>query len=208
MRPVRSREEVANALTHGFGVIASGVGGALLITLAAVRGSPWHIVGAAVFTGSLLLLYAASTLYHVALHERVKRRLKVFDHCAIFVLIAGTYTPFTLTALRGAWGWTLFGIIWGLALAGIIFKLFLTGRFPRISTAIYIAMGWMVLIAAGPLVRALDPIALAWLLAGGVAYTAGTAFYHNRRIPYAHAVWHVFVLAGSACHIVAVGVQL
>jgi hemolysin III len=161
-----------------------------------------------VFAASLVLLYSASTAYHIALGERVKHRLKIFDHCAIYVLIAGTYTPLTLTALRGPWGWTLFGVVWGLAVAGIIFKLFFIGRFPRVSTAIYIGMGWLVVVAAGPLVRAVDPVALAWLVGGGLAYTGGTVFYHSRRIPYAHAVWHIFVLTGSVCHAIAVGIQI
>ena len=208
MEQTRTNDEMASATTHAAGVVASVAGGAVLITMAALSGTAAHVVGAAVFAASLVLLYSASTAYHIAIREHVRRRLKVFDHCAIYILIAGTYTPFTLTALRGAWGWTLFGIVWGLALAGVAFKLFYTGRFPRLSTAIYLGMGWMVLIAAGPLVRALDPAGLAWLVAGGLAYTAGTAFYHSRRVPYAHAVWHLFVLAGSVCHAVAVGIQI
>jgi hemolysin III len=208
MQQTISKDELASAITHAAGVIASLAGGAVLITLAALSGSAYQIVGAAVFAASLVLLYSASTAYHMALGERVKRRLKVFDHCAIYVLIAGTYTPLTLSSLRGPWGWTLFGVVWGLALAGIVFKLFFTGRFPRVSTGIYIGMGWLVLIAAGPLVRAADPVALAWLVGGGVAYTGGTAFYHSRRVPYAHAVWHLFVLAGSVCHAIAVGIQI
>jgi hemolysin III len=155
-----------------------------------------------------VLLYSASTAYHIALSETFRRRLKIFDHCAIYVLIAGTYTPFTLTVLRGAWGWTLFGVVWGLALAGMVFKLFFIGRFPRMSTAIYIGMGWLIVIAAGPLVRAMDPVALAWLVGGGLAYTGGTLFYHSERVPYAHAVWHLFVLTGSVCHAIAVGLQI
>ncbi|HSK21465.1 MAG TPA: hemolysin III family protein [Longimicrobiales bacterium] len=208
MGQTRSKDELASALTHAAGVVASLAGGAVLITLAALSGSVYQIVGAAVFAASLVLLYSASTAYHIALGERVKHRLKIFDHCAIYVLIAGTYTPLTLTALRGPWGWTLFGVVWGLAVAGIIFKLFFIGRFPRVSTAIYIGMGWLVVVAAGPLVRAVDPVALAWLVGGGLAYTGGTVFYHSRRIPYAHAVWHLFVLTGSVCHAIAVGIQI
>jgi hemolysin III len=208
MGQTRSKDELASALTHAAGVVASLAGGAVLITLAALSGSVYQIVGAAVFAASLVLLYSASTAYHIALGERVKHRLKIFDHCAIYVLIAGTYTPLTLTALRGPWGWTLFGVVWGLAVAGIIFKLFFIGRFPRVSTAIYIGMGWLVVVAAGPLVRAVDPVALAWLVGGGLAYTGGTVFYHSRRIPYAHAVWHIFVLTGSVCHAIAVGIQI
>lgn len=208
MQQIRTNDEMASAITHAAGILASVVGGAVLLTLAVLSGSVYQVVGAAVFVTSLVLLYSASTAYHIATRKRVRRRLKVFDHCAIYILIAGTYTPFTLTVLRGPWGWTLFGIVWGLALAGVVFKLFFTGRYPRTSTAIYIAMGWMVLVAAGPLVRAMEPAGLAWLVAGGLAYTAGTAFYHSRRVPYAHALWHLFVLAGSACHAIAVGIQI
>jgi len=208
MELTRTKDELASALTHAAGVIASLVGGAVLITMAALSGSVWHIIGAAVFAASLVLLYSASTAYHISLTATIRHRLKVFDHCAIYVLIAGTYTPFTLTVLRGAWGWTLFGIVWSLALAGVVFKLYFIGRFPRASTAIYIGMGWLIVIAAGPLLRAMDPVALAWLVGGGLAYTGGTVFYHSQRVPYAHAVWHLFVLAGSACHAIAVGLQI
>ena len=201
------RWELANALTHGAGVLAAVAGGAVLIVLAALYGDAWKVVGSAVFSATLVLLYTASTLYHAARRPEVKERLKVFDHCAIYLLIAGTYTPFTLVGLRGGWGWSLFGVVWGLAVAGVVFKLFFTGRFPRVSTAIYIAMGWMVVVAAGPMLDRLPAAALAWLVAGGLAYTAGTAFYHNRR-PYAHAVWHLFVLAGSVCHFAAVLTQV
>ena len=204
----RGRQELANALTHGVGVLAALAGGAVLVTVASLRGDPWKIVGAAVFTATLVLLYAASTLYHSVSSPRAKGRLKVLDHAAIYLLIAGTYTPFTLGGLRGGWGWSLFGVIWGLAVAGVVFKLFSAGRFRRVSTGIYIAMGWLILIAIGPMVRSLPPSVLVWLLAGGLAYTLGTVFYHNRRFTYSHAVWHLFVLAGSACHAVAVGLHV
>jgi hemolysin III len=207
-RESRSRQELANTLTHGVGVLAALAGGAVLVTMASLRGDPWRIVGAAVFTATLVLLYAASTLYHAARSPLARSRLKVLDHASIYLLIAGTYTPFTLGGLRGGWGWSLFGVIWGLAVAGVVFKLFAAGRFPRVSTAIYIAMGWLILVAVGPMLRHLQPAVLGWLLAGGLAYTLGTFFYHSRRLTYAHAVWHGFVLAGSACHAVAVGLQL
>jgi hemolysin III len=201
-------EEVANAITHGIGVLASAAGGAVLITLAVLYGGPWELAGAVVFVASLLLLYSASTLYHAIPHRRAKARLQVFDHCAIFVLIAGTYTPFTLVDLRGPWGWSLFTVIWGLAAVGVVFKLFFTGRYNGLSTAIYVAMGWLVVLAAKPMMEALEPTALAWLVAGGVAYTGGVAFYLSRRIPYAHAIWHLFVLGGSFCHFIAVLTQV
>ncbi|HEU0013804.1 MAG TPA: hemolysin III family protein [Longimicrobium sp.] len=202
------KEELANALTHGAGVVASVVGAAVLIVVAARRGGTMDVVTTAVFGATLVLLYTASTLYHAVRSPRLKTRLKVFDHCAIYLLIAGTYTPFTLLGLRGGWGWSLFGVAWGLAAAGVVFKLFFTGRFPRLSTAIYIGMGWMVVIAIVPMLDRLSGATLAWLVAGGLAYTAGTAFYHNHRIPYAHAVWHLFVLAGSVCHYAAVAHQV
>jgi hemolysin III len=201
-------EELANALTHGLGVVASVAGCAILVTLGALRGTAWHVVSSAIFGATLILLYTASTLYHCAQRERVKARLRVFDHCSIYLLIAGSYTPFTLVGLRGGWGWSLFGVIWGLAVAGVVFKLFFTGRFVRLSTAIYLGMGWIVLIAVVPMVQRLSVPTLAWLVAGGVAYTVGTVFYLSRRLPFAHAVWHVFVLGGSVCHAVAVATQL
>lgn len=202
--PLRhATHELANALTHGLGAIAALAGGSVLITLAAVYGDGWQLAGAIVFGVCLLLLYLASTLYHAIAHPVAKARLKVFDHCAIYLLIAGTYTPFTLIALRGAWGWSLFATIWTLAIAGIVFKLFFTGRFKRLSTALYVAMGWVALVAIGPLLRALDGATLGWLLAGGVAYTLGTVFY-LRESRFAHAIWHLFCVAGSVCHYVAV----
>jgi hemolysin III len=204
----RTGEELANTLTHGTGAVASVVALVVLVILAARGGDAWEIVSVALFGATLLTLYLASTLYHAALDPRARAGLEVCDHGAIYLLIAGTYTPFTIGVLRGGWGWSLFGVIWGLALAGIAFKVFFAGRFRVTSTLIYLAMGWLVIIAAGPMLRQLSPVTLGWLLAGGLAYTAGTPFYHATRFRYAHAVWHVFVLAGSVCHVIAVGVQL
>jgi len=201
-------EELLNALTHGAGAVVALAGAAVLITLASIYADRWAVIGASVYGASLLLLYVASTLYHAVSHVKIKARLKVFDHCMIYVLIAGTYTPFTLTSLRGPWGWTLFGLIWGLALAGIVFKLYYTGRFHWLSTGIYLAMGWLVVIAIEPLMKALPQGAFTWLMAGGIAYTLGTVFYMSRRLPYAHAIWHGFVLAGSVCHFAAVLIQV
>ncbi len=202
------REELASALTHGLGAAAALAGGAVLITLAAIFGNGWQLGAAIVFGASLLLLYLASTLYHSFQHPVLKGRLKVFDHCAIYLLIAGTYTPFTLIGLRGPWGWSLFAAIWALALAGVVFKLFSTGRFKRLSTLIYIAMGWLVLVAIKPVLAALDAWTFGWLVAGGVFYTLGTIFYHRASIPYSHAIWHLFCIAGSVCHYVAVMAQV
>ncbi len=202
------RDEIANVVTHGIGVLLSVGAGAVLIALASLQAGIREMISVAIFSASLVLLYSASTLYHAARHPATKARLKVLDHCAIFILIAGTYTPFTIAAIRGGWGWSLFGVIWGMALIGIVFKLFFTGRFKVLSTAMYIGMGWLVVIALVPLVQALSGAGLAWLVAGGVLYTAGTLFYHRESIPYSHAIWHGFVLAGSSCHFVAVAIEM
>ena len=201
-------EEIASALTHGLGAAAALAGGAVLITLAALYGDGWQLSAAIVFGITLLLLYVASTLYHAIQHPVTKGRLKIFDHCAIYLLIAGTYTPFTLIGLRDTVGWWLFGTIWALAFFGVIFKLFYTGRFQLISTIVYIAMGWLIVVAAKPAMKALDPWTFGWLLGGGVAYTLGTFFYHRPKMPYSHAIWHMFVIAGSVCHYVAVMAQV
>lgn len=201
-------EELANAITHGIGLVASIAAGAVLIALAVLTRDVWQIVGASVYVVSLVTLYAASTAYHSARKPRLKSRLRLLDHCAIFGLIAGTYTPFTLAGMRGGWGWGLFGVAWSLALAGIVAKIFFIGRFPRLSTFLYLAMGWMVLIAIRPLHLALPGEVLMWIAAGGLFYTLGTPFYHSRRIRYGHAVWHLFVLAGSVCHFAAVVTQM
>lgn len=198
------REELANAISHGLGALAALAGGSVLITLSAAFGNGWQLAGAIVFSASLFLLYLASTLYHMTRNLAWRGRLKVFDHCAIFILIAGTYTPFTLVGLREDGGWWLFAAIWTLAVAGVIFKLFFTGRFKGLSTAIYLGMGWMLLTALGPFLRQVPMDTILWLLAGGLSYTAGTYFYMHKRIPFAHAIWHGFVLGGSACHFVAV----
>jgi hemolysin III len=203
-----SREELANTITHGAGALASLIAGVVLIVLAGLSGDVWRIISVAVFSLALVLLYSASTIYHGTPQGRTKDRLKILDHCAIFVLIAGTYTPFTLISLRGAWGWSLFGLVWGLALAGVILKLVFATRYRLLSTLLYIAMGWIVLVAIVPLVQAVSAAVLTWLVVGGVAYTAGTLFYHQRRIPYAHAIWHLFVIAGSASHVVAVALVI
>jgi hemolysin III len=208
LKPYSTAEEIANALTHGIGALLAIGGGAVLITLAAVWGDGWRLLSAIVFGITLFLLYLASTLYHAVPHPRAKRAFKIADHCAIFLLIAGTYTPFTLIALRGPWGWGLFIAIWTLALSGVVFKLFHTGRFKLLSTAIYIAMGWLVLVAIKPLLESLDAWTLGWLLAGGVFYTLGTYFYHRESIRFSHAIWHLFVIAGSVCHYIAVTAQV
>ncbi len=198
-------EELANSLTHGVGLAAAIAGTAALVVFTAMNGDGWQIASSAVYGATLIALYTASTLYHAFRRPEVKRVLRVIDHSAIYLLIAGTYTPFALVVLRdGWWGWALFAAIWSLTAAGIVFKVFFTGRLNALSTAIYVLMGWMCVIVARPLVETLTIEALAWISAGGVAYTAGIAFYHNRRIPYSHAVWHLFVIAGSAFHFLAI----
>jgi hemolysin III len=200
-------EERWNALSHGLGAALSLVGASVLVTLAAVRGDGHRLAAAIVFGVALVVLYVASTLYHAIPHPPSKARLQVFDHCAIYLLIAGTYTPFALVGLRGRGGWALLAAMWALASAGVAFKWFWTGRFKGLSTGLYLAMGWGAVWVARPLIAVLTPAMLGWLLAGGLAYSAGTVFYLSRR-PYAHAAWHGFVLAGSACHFVAVALHL
>ena len=197
-------EEIANSVTHGVGVVLSIGGLAILTAFASVLGNAWHIVSSSIFGATLILLYASSTLYHSIQLPRVKRILQVIDHSAIFLLIAGTYTPFTLVTLRGAWGWTIFGVVWGLAVTGIIFQVTRLRKWPVISLALYVGMGWAVIVATKPLLAAIDPRGLLLLLLGGLSYTAGIVFYVWRRLPYHHAIWHIFVLAGSAFHFFAI----
>ncbi len=198
------KPELANTLTHGLGLVASIALTPLLVVEAVRRGGAPEIVAASIFGAALVLLYLASTCYHAAPTGHLKEKLRRLDHAAIFVLIAGTYTPFTLGVLGGGWGWSIFGVVWGGASAGIVTKLWAGVRWPRLSTALYLILGWTVLVALGPLVRALPPAGLAWLVAGGVAYSAGVPFYVSRRLRHGHAVWHLFVLGGSTCHAVAV----
>jgi hemolysin III len=197
-------EEIANAITHGVGWLGSIVGLAVLVSFAAVTGGALRVVSCVVFGTTLVLLYAASTLYHALRGERAKRVFRVLDHSAIFLLIAGTYTPLALVAIGGAWGWTLFGCVWGLALVGVLLNTLAHGRWRWLSITLYLVMGWLVVVAVKPLVAALATTALVLVVIGGLAYTGGLAFYAWRRLPYAHAVWHLFVLAGSALHYVAV----
>jgi hemolysin III len=196
-------EERWNALSHGFGAALAVIGASVLVTLVALRGDGGRLAAAIVFGVTLVLLYVASTLYHAIPHPPAKARLKVFDHCAIYGLIAGSYTPFALVGLRDRGGLWLLAAVWTLALVGVVFKWFYTGRFKLVSTLLYLAMGWLSLIVVKPMIAVLPTSTLLWLLAGGLAYTAGTVFYLSKR-QFAHAAWHGFVLAGSACHYVAV----
>ena len=197
-------EEVAHSITHGVGLVAAVTGLVVLVILAAATHDPWRITACSIYATTLVLLYAASTLYHALSATRARRVFRVLDHSAIFLLIAGTYTPFALVSLRGPWGWTLLGIVWGLAIAGVAAKAVYGTRWPILSTALYIGMGWTVVIALKPLVDHVPPGGIAWLVAGGLAYTGGVAFYAWTRLRYGHAIWHLFVLAGSVCHYIAV----
>jgi len=195
---------VAHGVSHGIGVALSIGGLAVLVAFAALRGDAWHVASSAVFGATLVLLYTASTLYHSIPVLKAKRVLRVLDHSAIYLLIAGTYTPFTLVTLRGPWGWAIFGVVWGAAIAGILFKSFALGRARILSVVLYVVMGWCVVVAIRPLLAALAPGGVALLFAGGLAYTLGLAFYGWRSLRYHHFLWHLFVLLGSVLHYFAV----
>ncbi len=201
------REEVASLLTHTVGVAFSGVSLAVMWVIAA--GDPLRSFCAAVFGVSLVLLYGSSTLYHLFTSLRWKARFQLLDHTCIYVLIAGSYTPFTLIPLKGPLGWSLFAIVWSMAVGGTLMKMLGKGKKDHwISTALYLLMGWLILPAIGPLSRGLPAAGIAWLAAGGLAYTLGVVFFAWKRLPFHHAVWHLFVLAGSVCHVIAVCVYV
>jgi len=197
-------EEFVNVLTHGIGFLMSVAALALMVVFASLDGNAWHIVGVSIFGASLVVLYLASTLFHWSVRPKVRKYLNVFDHSAIYVLIAGTYTPFLLVTLNGPWGWSLFGVIWGLAIAGVVFKMFFTGRFDKLSLLIYVLMGWLILIAIVPLIQNLSTMGLIWLLIGGISYSIGAVFYLLNKMPFNHAIFHFWVLGGSICHFFAV----
>ena len=198
------REEVINSLTHGLGTALSVGGLVVLIVCAVNRGTVWHVVSFAVFGGTLVLLYASSTLYHCLPEGPAKRLFKIIDHSAIYLLIAGTYTPFTLVALRGAWGWSIFGVIWACALVGIILKCVCIARFRKVSIALYLGMGWLCIVAIKEVLIHVPRLSIALLLLGGLSYTLGVVFYAWKKLPYNHAVWHVLVLCGSTLHFLSV----
>lgn len=197
-------EEMANAITHSLGVVLAITGLVFLLLVAAWHGTARHIVSGALYGSTLVLLYLASTLYHTVQQPKAKKILRIFDHSAILLLIAGTYTPFTLISLQGAWGWSLFGTIWGLALLGIILEVTRLRRLRVVLITLYLVMGWAVVVAAKPLLATVDANGLWLLLAGGLCYTGGLGFYLWKRLPYHHAIWHLFVLAGSALHYFAI----
>ncbi len=197
-------EELANSISHGVGLAAALAGTRFLIAYAVQRGGTAFIVGASVFASTMVLLYLASTLYHALPRGQAKRVVRVIEHGAIFLLIAGTYTPFTLGVLRGAWGWTLFGLVWGLAVAGVLLKAVGGVRYPALSLLLYLGMGWLIVVAIRPLWLHVPLAGLVWLLLGGIAYTAGVAFFAAKQLRFGHFVWHVFALAGTTCHFIAV----
>lgn len=198
-------EEIANSLSHGFGLVAAVLATPLLIQHAVWQGNAEFIVGASIFAATMVLLYLASTLYHALPAGRAKRVFRVIEHSAIYLLIAGTYTPFTLGVLRGAWGWTLLGLVWGLAMAGVLLKALNRMAHPILSTGLYLLMGWLIVIAAQPLSARVPASGLLWLIAGGLAYTLGVIFFTlDSRLRYGHFIWHLFVMGGTACHYFAV----
>lgn len=197
-------EELANSISHGIGAALGVAALSILVTLASLRGDAWRVVSFSIYGTTLILLYLASTFYHAFQGDRAKRIFRLLDHASIFLLIAGTYTPFTLVTIRGPWGWTLFGLIWGFAVVGIALTM-LTLNWSKIASAcIYVPMGWLILIAIKPLAAALPVAGLVWLALGGFMYTFGVLFYVWKKLPYHHAVWHLFVLAGSICHFFAI----
>ncbi len=197
-------EEIANSVSHGVGLLAAVAAAPVLIVDAVQRGGATAVLGASVFASTVGLLYLASVVYHALPPNRAKRVFQVLDQGAIFLLIAGTYTPFTLGVLHGAWGWSLLGLVWSLALVGVVLKAISGVRYPKFSMSLYLAMGWVALIAVKPLWLLMPAEGLFWLLSGGIAYTVGVAFFAAERVRYSHFVWHLFVLAGTACHFIAV----
>jgi len=203
-RPQSPGEEIANSVSHGLGLLAALAACPFLLIAAHQSGGVTGIVGASVFATTMVLLYLTSTLFHALPGCRAKRVFQILDHSAIYLLIAGTYTPFTLGVLRGAWGWTLFGLVWGLAVVGTVLKTLGGVRYTTVSTWVYLAMGWLILIAADTAWTLLPKWGIFWLFAGGIAYSAGAVFFMAERIRYFHFVWHLFVIAGTACHVIAV----
>jgi hemolysin III len=193
-------EEVAHAVTHGVGALLSICALAVMVAFSAMYGDAWHVISTSIFGATLILLYTASTLYHAILHPGAKLLLQRLDHAAIFLLIAGTYTPFTLVSMRGDWGLALFALVWVIAIAGMILELACVKRYEKLSLSLYLGLGWIVVIAVKPMLRSVEMGGLLLLLAGGLSYSLGVIFYAWERLAYNHAIWHVFVLAGSVFH--------
>jgi len=197
-------EEKINVFTHILGLFLSIAALVLLVIKSSLTGTASHIVSFSIFGTSLIILYAASALFHNAKDLKIRRRLNIFDHASIYILIAGTYTPFTLVTLNGTIGWVLFGVTWGIALTGVILKLFYTGKFEKLSTIAYVLMGWLIVFAVKPLLINLPFEGIVWLVAGGITYTVGAVLYSINKLPYNHAIFHIFVLLGSFCHFITV----
>jgi len=203
-RPYSLAEEVASSVTHGLGVILSITALIVLATLAARSGDTWRVVSFSIYGSTLIMMYLSSALYHSFQKPEVKKVLRYLDHSAIYLLIAGTYTPFTLVTLRGPWGWTIFGLVWSFAFVGLLMTVMGAGRSRLLASLIYIGMGWIIVIAIKPLVETIPPGGIAWLVAGGLFYTLGVIFYVWKKLPFNHAIWHLFVLGGSLCHFFAI----
>jgi hemolysin III len=197
-------EELFNSITHGIGAVVSIAGLILLIIFSSMYGNLNHLISCTIFGITLVLLYTASTLYHSSQKPNLKHKFKILDHSCIYFLIAGTYTPFLMVTIRGALGWSMFALVWSLTVIGILFKIFFVHRFKIISTIAYILMGWLIIFAIKPLLQSLPGGGLVWLICGGLAYTLGTIFYAWEKLPFNHAIWHLFVLTGSVCHFCAV----
>jgi len=197
-------EELANRLTHGAGAVLSIVGLFILVYRTQAGGEFWRLVSCTLYGATLVIFYAVSTIYHTVRTPWLKYLFRILDHASIFLVIAGTYTPFTLVTLPAPWGWSMFLVIWGLAIAGTVLKVVMTGRLRILGPLIYLAMGWLIVFAYRPLTAALPPAGVGWLLAGGLAYSFGLIFYASARLPYNHAIWHVFVLIGSVCHYMSI----
>lgn len=203
-RPQTIQEEFANSITHGLGILLSIVAISLLVTFSVHHGTTLHLLSTSIFGVSILLLYTFSTLYHAIQSPAIKPLLRIFDHISIYFLIAGTYTPFLLIGVGGYYGWIYFGVVWGLAFCGILFKIFYTHRFAKLSLILYLGMGWMALLIAKPIINFLGVTELSLVVTGGLSYTAGIFFYTNKRLPFAHMIWHLFVLAGTVTHFIAI----
>jgi hemolysin III len=199
-----SKEEIVHSVMHGIGVLMSVMGLAMLIVYSSKYGDAWHVISSGIYGFTLIALYTISTLYHGVTKPGLKQVLQRLDHAAIFLLIAGTYTPFTLINLRGTWGWPLFGMVWSIAIAGMVMELIVKQRYKRISIGLYLGLGWLIMIAIKPMLASVEPGGMVLLLVGGLFYSLGVIFYMWKTLVYHHAIWHLFVLAGSAAHFFAV----
>lgn len=201
-------EELFNSITHGVGAILSIVALVVLVSFASISGDVWRIVSFSIYGFTLFFLYLSSTLYHSVFHEKTKRVLRVFDHSSIYLLIAGSYTPITLISMRGIWGWLLFSLVWSLAIAGIILKIIGVQRLKKFSVFLYIFMGWLIVIAIKPMLSMVPQGLFMWLLIGGLLYSLGVIFYVDKKIPFNHGIWHLFVLGGSTAHFLGMLIYL